>query len=166
MYKSRIKKTAGSLTVAVDSQNGELLSLVDESSGDNLIKNSSYTLPNPFALTIGGITLTAPSNTDIKKTPALQHEVREGASSITVVYPMLTDGVRFFDITVTVEIRCLKDRRLTGKTAERRRPHAHGAGPSSGRKNGKAAAGGALNRQRPASRAAGTGENDSPRLRP
>ena len=27
MYKSRIKKTAGSLTVAVDSQNGELLSL-------------------------------------------------------------------------------------------------------------------------------------------
>ena len=105
MYKSRIKKTAGSLTVAVDSQNGELLSLVDESSGDNLIKNSSYTLPNPFALTIGGITLTAPSNTDIKKTPALQPEVREGASSITVVYPMLTDGVRFFDITVTVEIR-------------------------------------------------------------
>lgn len=112
MYKSRIKKTAGSLTVAVDSQNGELLSLVDESSGDNLIKNSSYTLPNPFALTIGGITLTAPSNTDIKKTPALQPEVREGASSITVVYPMLTDGVRFFDITVTVEIRCLPSSRL------------------------------------------------------
>ena len=100
MYKSRIKKTAGSLTVAVDSQNGELLSLVDENSGDNLIKNSSYTLPNPFALTIGGLTLTAPSNTEIKKTPALAPEVREGASSITIVYPMLTDGVRFFDITV------------------------------------------------------------------
>ena len=70
MYKSRIKKTAGSLTVAVDSQNGELLSLVDENSGDNLIKNSSYTLPNPFALTIGGLTLTAPSNTEIKKNHA------------------------------------------------------------------------------------------------
>lgn len=55
MYKSRIKKTAGSLTVAVDSQNGELLSLVDENSGDNLIKNSSYTLPNPFALTIAAL---------------------------------------------------------------------------------------------------------------
>ena len=112
MYKSRIKKTAGSLTVAVDSQNGELLSLVDENSGDNLIKNSSYTLPNPFALTIGGLTLTAPSNTEIKKTPALAPELREGASSITIVYPMLTDGVRFFDITVTVEIRCLPSSRL------------------------------------------------------
>ena len=38
--------------------------------------------------------------------------MREGASSITIVYPMLTDGVRFFDITVTVEIRCLPSSRL------------------------------------------------------
>ena len=131
MYKSRIKKTAGSLTVAVDSQNGELLSLVDESSGDNLIKNSSYTLPNPFALTIGGITLTAPSNTDIKKTPALQPEVREGASSITVVYPMLTDGVRFFDITVTVEIRCLPSSRLEFSIGEARAGLTSAAFPAS-----------------------------------
>ncbi len=105
MYKSRITKTLDNISVSVDSQNGEILSIIDETSGDNLIKNSSYSLPNPFALTLaGGIRLSAPSNTDIKKTPSLAPEITEGTSSVTVRYPALTDGVRVFDIRVEVRI--------------------------------------------------------------
>ena len=105
MYKSRITKTLDNISVSVDSQNGEILSIIDETSGDNLIKNSSYSLPNPFALTLaGGIRLSAPSNTDIKKTPSLAPEITEGTSSVTVRYPALTDGVRVFDIRVEARI--------------------------------------------------------------
>ena len=71
--------------------------------------------PVPFALTIGGLTLTAPSNTEIKKTPALAPELREGASSITDCLPD-ADRRRPLLLTslmvITVEIRCLPSSRL------------------------------------------------------
>lgn len=50
MYQSRYHFTNGKMSVAVDSITGELLELVHAQSGENLIKNSSFQLPQPFIL--------------------------------------------------------------------------------------------------------------------
>ncbi|MFQ9802276.1 MAG: hypothetical protein ACLR23_28985 [Clostridia bacterium] len=48
MYQSRYHFTNGKMSVAVDSMTGELLELVHAQSGENLIKNSSFQLPQPL----------------------------------------------------------------------------------------------------------------------
>ena len=52
-YKSRYHLTNGLISLAIDSRTGEILELVHEKTGENLIKNHSYALPQPFAVLAG-----------------------------------------------------------------------------------------------------------------
>ena len=49
-YQSRYHLSNGLLSLALDSLTGELLELVHEETGENLIKNHTYALPQPLRL--------------------------------------------------------------------------------------------------------------------
>lgn len=109
-YQSRYHLSNGRLSLALDSLTGELLELVDETSGENLIKNHTFALPQPFAILAkkGEACLHPGSAETIARYPQLQPEIAvspEGQSA-TVTYHALWDGERPWEVQVkyTVEL--------------------------------------------------------------
>lgn len=73
MYKSRISKTVGDLTIAVNAANGRILSVFNEKTGDDLMK-SLLRIPNPFTLLTSKGIITAPTNEQMYKIHALSRK--------------------------------------------------------------------------------------------
>lgn len=57
MYQSRYHLDNEKLSLAIDSQTGQLVELVWEETGENLLKNHLFSLPQPFALYAGALVL-------------------------------------------------------------------------------------------------------------
>lgn len=106
MYKSRISKTIGDLTISLNSSNGRILSLFNEKTGDDLMKNL-LRIPNPFALITSNGVITAPEDMQIDQNPELRPEIRETENSFVIIYPCVCCGGKILDIKVTAEIEFL-----------------------------------------------------------
>ena len=109
VYLSRYHYGNGLLSVAVDSLTGEILELINESSGENLIKNSAYTLRQPFQVWAGAggetVRLFGGNVYEIARDAALRpqissEELPDGGVRITVEYQKLTDGEKSWDLPV------------------------------------------------------------------
>jgi hypothetical protein len=115
MYKTRQHFSNGFVSIAIDNLTGELLELQDEKSGDNLIKNSVYMLPQPFVLVckVDGkeelCELSSPNLNQISEHPEWGAVIKEaplaaGGQKISVSYEQVTDGKEAFDISVTYTV--------------------------------------------------------------
>lgn len=96
-YKSRHHITNGLLSLSFDSSTGELLEFNSEKTGENLIKNHSYALPQPFAILTGdGRTLQPGDAGAVSRFPKLRAQVAVGEDgrSVRVSYDYLWDGDR------------------------------------------------------------------------
>lgn len=96
-YKSRHHITNGYLSLSFDSSTGELLEFNWEKTGENLIKNHSYALPQPFAVLTGDGRTLRPGNAEaISRFPKLRAQVAVGEDgrSVRVSYDCLWDGTR------------------------------------------------------------------------
>ena len=96
-YKSRYHISNGLLSLSFDSSTGELLEFNNPSSGENLIKNHSYALPQPFAIETGdGRTLRPGDAGAIARFPQLRARVEaaEDGRSLRAGYSWLWDGSR------------------------------------------------------------------------
>lgn len=96
-YKSRYHMTNGFLSLSFDSSTGELLEFNWARTGENLIKNHSYTLPQPFAILTGDGRTLRPGDADaISRYPKLraQVEIGEEGRSARITYGYLWDGAR------------------------------------------------------------------------
>lgn len=96
-YKSRYHLTNGLISLALDSLSGELLELTMEKTGENMIKNHCYSLPQPFAVyyTEDKKEWLRPGNASaISRYPVLQPEITVSRDnrSATVSYRALWDG--------------------------------------------------------------------------
>ena len=69
-YKSRHHITNGYLSLSFDSSTGELLEFNWEKTGENLIKNHSYALPQPFAVLTGDGRTLRPGNCLLYTSPS------------------------------------------------------------------------------------------------
>ena len=103
MYKSRISKTVGDLTIAVNAANGRILSVFNEKTGDDLMK-SLLRIPNPFTLLTSKGIITAPTNEQMYKNPCLKPEIGETDTSLIIHYPCVCCNDEILDIEVTAEI--------------------------------------------------------------
>lgn len=109
-YQSRYHLTNGRISLALDSLSGELLELNDEQTGENLIKNHSYALPQPFSILLGdGKTCLFPGNAEaIYAHPELRPEftIENSGQAATVHYRALWDGRRVHRVAAeyTVEL--------------------------------------------------------------
>ena len=112
MYQSRLHATNGILSLAVDALSGELLELVNERSGDNLVKSHIPAAYTPFFLEVyqGREKLPAqpPRYLDIQKQPSLKPEIRvdQGADSarVSLRYPAVCVPEGALPIAVHIEI--------------------------------------------------------------
>lgn len=109
-YQSRYHLTNGRISLALDSLSGEILELNDERTGENLIKNHSYALPQPFVILLGdGKTCLRPGNAEaIYSHSELKPEfhIENNGQSATVLYHALWDGCQTHRVTAeyTVEL--------------------------------------------------------------
>lgn len=99
-YKSRYHLTNGTVSVALDSLTGEVLELAYEKTGENLIKNHSYTLPQPFAVVAGTDTLRPGDVGAVRAHPELAAKitVADDGRSARVHYASLWDGSRVREV--------------------------------------------------------------------
>lgn len=105
MYQSRYHFSGGDLSIALDALSGELLELHDLRTGENFIKNSMFSTPQPLILTTtDGVRLYPPKTSQILSDPSLQCEITSSGDTVTVHYTSLTDGehVRAADVTYTI----------------------------------------------------------------
>ena len=109
-YQSRYHLTNGRISLALDSLTGELLELVYEKTGENLIKNHCYSLPQPFVVLCGeGKCRLYPGDAGaIEKHPQLRPQIQVGQEGrrAQVQYQALWDGSgpRSVQVTYTVEL--------------------------------------------------------------
>lgn len=109
-YQSRYHLSNGLLSLALDSLTGELLELVHEETGENLIKNHTYALPQPFAVVTKDRAhgLRPGDARAIAEYPRLRPEIEllPSAMGAAVTYRALWDGERPWDVAVryTVEL--------------------------------------------------------------
>lgn len=107
-YKSRYHLSNGTISLALDSLTGEILELVHEKSGENLIKNHSYTLPQPLSISAGEDVLRPGDSLAVRKHPELKPEIRisQSGRSAEVCYGALWDGTRVRQVkaSYTVEL--------------------------------------------------------------
>lgn len=108
-YQSRYHLSNGLISLALDSLTGELLELVYEKAGENLIKNHSYSLPQPFVVICGdGKSRLYPGDAAaIGKYPSLRPriEVGQDGRSVAVQYGALWDGSRPQEVRVKYTIQ-------------------------------------------------------------
>lgn len=108
VYLSRCHYGNGLLSVAVDSLTGEILELINESSGENLIKNSAYTLRQPFQVWAGAggetVRLFGGNVYEIARDAALRPQISSEelpgvGVRVTVQYEKLSDGEKSWDLS-------------------------------------------------------------------
>ena len=108
MYHSRLHFESGDLHLALDSMTGEILELCDKS-GENLVKNSLFDLPQPFEIALRlkdkTVSLSSPHSRDALEAPAIRAEISSketaGGICVTVHYPCLTDGKERYPLSFT-----------------------------------------------------------------
>lgn len=114
MYKSRMRFGNNNIKIGIDSLTGEILELVNEKNGDNLIKSTPFNLPRLFSLSIGDKKLTVPNKSMIDDNPELKPKISclptNSNELITLVYEALTDGIDVYDIRVEVLITIPKEK--------------------------------------------------------
>lgn len=113
MYLSRYHFSNGLISVAIDSLTGELLELVNEKTGENLIKNSAFVLKQPFQLfavsgtkevrLFGGNASLISKGPDLKPT-ITSEELAGNGVKITITYPKLTDGEKSYNTAVEYSV--------------------------------------------------------------
>ena len=93
MYQSRYHVSGGDLSIALDTLSGELLELHDTRTGENFIKNSMFSAPQPLILTMtDGRRLYPPKTSQILTDSSLRCEITTDGNTVTVHYTSLTDG--------------------------------------------------------------------------
>ena len=105
MYQSRYHFSGGHISIALDALSGELLELHDLRTGENFIKNSMFSAPQPLILTTtDGKRLYPPKTSQILSDPALRCEITSDGGTVTVHYAYLTDGEAVYpaDVAYTV----------------------------------------------------------------
>jgi len=101
MYQSRYHFSGGDISVALDALSGELLELHDLRTGENFIKNSLFTAPQPLILTTGDGRRLYPPRTDrILTDPSLRCEISHNGDTVEVRYSHLTDGEHIYPAEV------------------------------------------------------------------
>ncbi len=112
-YQSRYHLSNGCLSLALDSLTGEVLELIDETSGENLLKNHLFVLPQPFAVIAGnGETCLRPGSAEaIAQYPQLRPEIVVSAQkpSVTVTYSSLWDGESPWNVRVEYTVELLEN---------------------------------------------------------
>ena len=92
MYQSRYHFSGGHISIALDALSGELLELHDLRTGENFIKNSMFSAPQPLILTTtDGKRLYPPKTSQILSDPALRCEITSDCGTVTVHYAYLTE---------------------------------------------------------------------------
>ncbi len=93
MYKSRLHFSNGVVEIALDSQSGEILELHDSVTGENFIKNSMFSMQQPFYLICTDGKRLAPFHTDdIIRNRELACEIASSEDGVTVRYRFLNGG--------------------------------------------------------------------------
>ncbi len=108
MYQSRYHYENQFLSIAVDSLTGEFLELIYKKTGENLIKNSSYLLHQPFQLfasageqkirLFGGDSYAIAGDEALR--PRITHQQDDEKIRIQVSYDRLTDGDKSYDVSL------------------------------------------------------------------
>lgn len=113
MYKSRQRFENKYISVAIDTNSGEILELVNKKNGDNLIKSTPFNLPSMFSLTIGSVRLSVPNLVAMRNNPELKVQISESeiksGKEIKIVYNKLSDGTTIYDIKVELNIIITED---------------------------------------------------------
>lgn len=114
MYESRLHATNGMVSLALDARNGELLELVNEQTGDNVIKSNCHPSAwSPFMLEIPGENgamrhLVPPRYLQILEdetlAPTIHIDQRPDSASVRIEYPAVVEGDERRAVRVTVEI--------------------------------------------------------------
>lgn len=107
MYLSRYHFSGGDVSIALDALSGELLELHDLRTGENFIKNSLFSAPQPLLLTMtDGRRLYPPRTDQIIADPTLRCSIESNGNTVAVHYAYLTDGEETVpaDITYTVTL--------------------------------------------------------------
>ncbi len=112
MYQSRLHASNGIVSLAIDALSGELLELINESSGDNLVKSHHPAAYTPFFLEIyqGQHKLPAlpPRYLDIQSRPELKPEIQvvqePDSARISMQYPAVCIPQGVLPIKVLIEI--------------------------------------------------------------
>ena len=108
MFKSRKRYNNGYITLAIDTVSGEILELVSNKNGDNLIKSTPFNLPNMFALSIGSCRLSVPNMVMVRDNPELcvhiDEKRKDDGTEIKLTYNKLSDGSTVYDISVSITI--------------------------------------------------------------
>lgn len=111
MYHSRYHFSNNSISIALDSMTGEVLELMYNKNGDNLIKNSSYLLHQPFVLytldtcrQLFCANAVQISDFPESKATITQENYESGDIKVIVSYEYLTDGQSFYHIPLTYTI--------------------------------------------------------------
>lgn len=115
MYLSRYHFGNKLVSVAIDSLTGELLEFVNESNGENLIKNSEFSLHQPFWILAdksgAKIKLFGADVYQITRHPVLKPAISsqksaDGGITVTVRYQALTDGEDVYAVSASYTV-CL-----------------------------------------------------------
>lgn len=109
VYHSRYHFENDCLHLAIDSLNGQILELADRRTGENLLKNAMFALPQPFTVRLRsneGETELSPANVrDVHRHPDLRCEVSSCETAdglrVTVRYPCLWDGTTRYPLSLT-----------------------------------------------------------------
>ena len=118
MYQSRYHYENTLLSIAVDSLTGELLELIYKPTGENLIKNSSFLLHQPFQLfaaigeqkirLFGGDAYSIARDKQLK--PHITQEENGEKICVQVSYDKLTDGEKSYEVSLCYRIELPRER--------------------------------------------------------
>ena len=111
MYISRYHFENDKISLSLDSKSGELIELINKTTGDNLIKSHEYSCPPPFCLCLAdGATVTAPRRKDCMTDTSLAAKIVcvecDGKKLIQVSYNKLIDNHgRKYDTSLSYTIK-------------------------------------------------------------
>lgn len=111
-FQSRYRLSNHKISLAIDSQTGQLLELASEETGENLLKNHLFALPQPFAIRAGERVLGPGTPAAIARFPELAPQISLGEASAAVAYRALWDGERAHPLSVRYEVRLEGDASL------------------------------------------------------
>lgn len=116
MYLSRYHFQNSKISLSIDSLSGELLELINLSTGDNIIKAHDYFYTAPFCLAVdGGRKITVPKRTDCVAHPELSAKIETciepDGQLITVSYDhLLANDGNIFNLELVYSIRLRADK--------------------------------------------------------
>ncbi len=112
MYQSRYHLDNEKLSLAIDSQTGQLVELVWEETGENLLKNHLFSLPQPFALYAGALVLRPGDSIAVTLHPELIPQIVVKKNAVTVTFHFLWDGEKVHPVQARYQVRLKGDTSL------------------------------------------------------